>query len=179
MELIRNIDGQILLTIHAFAKNTIFDIVMPLITYAGELGIMWICIGVVLLFTKRYRYIGFLTLFSLLLCAIFGEIILKHIFQRSRPFTDLSSIKLLIAAPTTYSFPSGHTTASFAAAGILAASFKRYRIPIFLLASLVAFSRLYLLVHFPLDILCGVLLGLFCAQLTMAILPERVFIMRD
>ena len=88
-----------------------------------------------------------------------GEGILKHIIERSRPFSTYESLHIMIPKPSSYSMPSGHTSASFAAAFMLAYYFKNIRVYIYSLASLIAFSRLYLLVHYPSDVLTGILLG--------------------
>src|SRR5262245_27637294 len=167
MEILKNIDRQILFAFHENTQNALFDAIMPIITHIGNLGAIWIVIGVILLFNKRYRYVGFFTLCSLFMCAVLGEFALKNIIQRPRPFIDMDTINLLIKAPTSYSFPSGHTTASFAAAGVLVPKLKNYRLPIIVLVILITFSRLYLLFHFPLDIVRGLLLGLLCGKITL------------
>ncbi|NLZ48864.1 MAG: phosphatase PAP2 family protein, partial [Clostridiales bacterium] len=71
-----------------------------------------------------------------------------------------------ISKPSSFSFPSGHTGFSFAATGVLAKYFRKYRIPLFILASLMAFSRVYLCVHYPSDIIGGIILGLICSQIS-------------
>lgn len=93
---------------------------------------------------------------------ILGEEILKHIFKRIRP----SAVNLLIAKPVSYSFPSGHATSSFAAAGVLVKYFKKYAFEFLSLASLIAFSRSYLYVHYLTDVLAGIVLGLICSAIT-------------
>ena len=174
MEILKNIDQQILLSIHEYTKNSLFDTIMPFITHIGESGIIWLIISFMLLFTKKYRYVGFLTLFSIGIYAVIGEFALKNIIQRPRPFLDINTISLLIDPPTSYSFPSGHTAASFAALGVLASQLKNYRIIIIALAILIAFSRLYLLVHYPFDVFAGIIFGLLCAKVTLTIFEERV-----
>lgn len=166
MDWITQVDKTILLTIHEYIENKFFDWLMPIITYIGNLGAIWLAIGLCLLLSKKHRYTGFLTLFSLGLSAFFGEIILKNIIGRPRPFLQIEDISLLIKAPTSFSFPSGHTTASFAAAGILIYRLKNFRFIIIALALLIPFSRLYLMVHFPLDIIGGMIIGSLCAVIT-------------
>ena len=98
---------------------------------------------------------------ALILGLIFGNGILKNLFQRVRPY-DLEEALVqtpLIEKPSDWSFPSGHTLASFEAATVLMIRDKRFGIPALVLAFLIAFSRLYLYVHFPSDVLAGVLLG--------------------
>ena len=102
---------------------------------------------------------------ALILSTILGEGILKHVVQRVRPSEDIPAVNLLIAKPLSYSFPSGHTASSFAVAGVLAKYFKDYAIEFLGLASLIAFSRLYLYVHYPTDVLAGIILGLICSRI--------------
>ncbi|MGL5354116.1 MAG: phosphatase PAP2 family protein, partial [Clostridium sp.] len=119
--------------------------------------------------SRKYRKVGFMVLGALALGLILGEGILKNIIQRDRPFINMDGIDNIIKAPTSYSFPSGHTTASFAAAGVLAMNFRNKSFYIFTVAILIAFSRLYLGVHFPTDIISGIILGLMCAYISLLI----------
>lgn len=93
-------------------------------------------------------------------CAVIGNLILKNLVARSRPFFFNTAVDLLISVPTDYSFPSGHTMSSFTAAVILYHADKRLGIPALILAFLIAFSRLYLYVHFPSDVIAGALIGI-------------------
>ena len=99
------------------------------------------------------------------LCLLCGNLLLKPLIGRIRPFNVQDAITLLIAAPLDYSFPSGHTMSSFAAAMVLLLTDRRMGIPAMLLAGLIAFSRMYLYVHYPTDILGGALLGILCGYL--------------
>ena len=90
---------------------------------------------------------------------IIGNGILKNLVRRSRPCWIDTTIPLLIANPTDFSFPSGHTLASFEAAVMIFLHNKKFGIPALLLAMLIGFSRLYLFVHFPTDVLGGAILG--------------------
>ncbi len=163
ISLIQKFDSSILLYIKDNMHGTIMDKVMVAITSLGDNGAIWIIIAIILMINKKYRKIGFMALIALLLSTILGEGILKNVVQRIRPSADIPAIDLLIVKPLSYSFPSGHTTSSFAVAGVLAKYFKNYALEIFSLASLIAFSRLYLYVHYPTDVLAGVVLGLICS----------------
>lgn len=135
------------------------DSVMIFFTGIGEAGICWILLGLALTAIKRTRRCGLTVLVSMALTYLLGNILLKNIIGRPRPFIVDTSVTLLIEKPSEYSFPSGHTASSFAAA---AAVFAYYRVPgllAFLVAALIAFSRMYLFVHYPTDILGGILLG--------------------
>jgi undecaprenyl-diphosphatase len=163
--MIREIDYAILDFIDELMSSPFMDWVMKFFTTLGNSGIIWIVICAILLISPKTRYIGFIALFSLLFSLIINDQILKNIFQRERPFSGLD-IELLIKAPTSHSFPSGHTSSSFAAAFVFYKYFtKPYYYYTFILASLIAFSRLYLYVHFPTDVLIGVLSGYVCSLL--------------
>lgn len=165
MSLIQNLDNFILLFIKNNMHWYIMDKTMVVITSLGNGGSIWIVIACLLLISKKYRKIGFMSLGALILSAVFGEGILKHVVQRIRPSASIPAANLLISKPLSYSFPSGHTTSSFAAAGVLAKYFKHYALGFFILASLIAFSRLYLYVHYPTDVLAGIILGLICSRI--------------
>ena len=163
--IIQRFDNSILLYIKDNIHGFILDKVMLISTYLGNGAIIWIIIALILIINEKYRKIGFMVLGALILSAILGEVMLKHIFKRIRPSANISVAKLLIVRPLSYSFPSGHAASSFAAAGVLAKYFKEYVLEIFSLASLIAFSRLYLYVHYPTDILAGIVLGFICSEI--------------
>lgn len=163
MEFFLPFDGPILTFIQQHFHNPVTDAFFPFVTYLGELGACWAFLSLVLLFMKKYRRAGILMLAAMLLGTLLGEGLLKHLICRPRPFQYISSdfLPLLISPPSGYSFPSGHTCASFAAASALFSQHRREGIFAFLLASLIGFSRMFLLVHFPSDVLAGALLGAF------------------
>lgn len=172
ISLIQKFDICILTFINNNMHYPIMDKAMVIVTSLGNMGIIWIIISIILIVNKKYRNIGIMVLGALLLSTILGEVCLKPLVHRLRPFSDNSSVKLLIARPISFSFPSGHTTSSFAAAGILAKYFKNYAPYIFSLAALIAFSRLYLYVHYPTDVLAGVILGLVCSKIIIYIFSK-------
>ena len=139
--------------------NPILDKIMVAITTLGNAGILWIGIAVFLLFIKKTRKCGILMLVSMALGLILGNGILKNVIARERPCWIDTSIPLLIPNPHDFSFPSGHTLASFEAAVMIFLHNKKWGAISFILAILIAFSRMYLFVHFPKDILCGAALG--------------------
>ena len=145
----------------------------PLFTKLGSGGIIWILLALWMLLVKKDRQRGVMTLVALLLCLLVGNLLLKNIVARERPFSFLPNMGLLIAIPNDYSFPSGHTMSSFAAAYCL--SLGRHwwvKVIYFTLASAMAFSRLYIYVHFPTDILAGVVLGLISGILAKKIIGQ-------
>ena len=142
--------------------------VMPVITLLGDAGIFWIAIAVVLMFFPKTRKIGFGMGAALLMGLVICNIMLKPMIARIRPYDyQLEhfgvTIKLLIDAQHDFSFPSGHTIASFEAATVILLHNKKFGIPAMVLACLIAFYRLYLYVHYPTDVLVSVVLGLALA----------------
>ena len=136
--------------------------VMKLFTTLGNGGILWIIIGILLLFFKKTRSIGIAALLSLALVAILNNEIIKAIVQRPMPFTYVD-IELLITAPGGYSFPSGHTSSSFAAATAVFLKNKKLGAVLLVCAALLGFSRMYFFVHFPSDVFVGMIEGILTA----------------
>lgn len=145
------------------------DFLMPKITALGNGGAVWILAAVVLIIKPNSRNIGSDIITGLLLGVLVCNIILKPLTRRRRPFHCKSDIKLLIKPPTDYSFPSGHTLSSFIAAFILVMSGSALGIPAVVLASLIAFSRLYMYVHFPSDVIGAIVIAAAVAKLTVTI----------
>ena len=141
------------------------DALMPFITFLGDKGFIWIVIGVLMLFFPSYRRYGVVVLAALAIGMLICNITLKPLVERARPFIEHPGVQLLIEQPNGFSFPSGHATSSFAAATALWYCDKRIGIAALVLAALIAFSRLYLYVHYPSDVLCGVLIGIGSALL--------------
>ena len=135
------------------------DAVMPLITSLANGGIIWIIAAVLLLIFKKSRKTGFSVALALITGLIIGTLILKNLVGRARPYEFNEGVEILVARLSDYSFPSGHTLASFEAATVLLIRDKRLGIPALVLAVAIAFSRLYLYVHYPTDVLAGIVLG--------------------
>ena len=132
---------------------------MIAVSALGNNGIIWILMAVVLLFFKKTRKCGVLMLISMAVCFIVGNLAIKNLVQRPRPCQIDTSVPLLIPVPSEYSFPSGHTLHGFTAAVTIFLHNKKAGIAALLLAAVIAFSRMYLFVHFPTDILGGLILG--------------------
>ena len=158
-------DLPILDWIQAHLQCGFLDAVMPVITLFGEHGLFWIICAVILILTKKYRKAGLSMGVALLMGLIVCNLTLKPLIMRIRPYDyQLQNfgvtINLLIDGLHDFSFPSGHTIASFEACTVLMLNDKRLGIPATILAVLVAFSRLYLYVHYPTDVLAAVVLGI-------------------
>ncbi len=143
----------------------ILDPIMIFITHLGDAGILWILASIILLCFPKTRKIGGAIALSLVVEALICNVALKPLIARTRPYDVNEAMKslLLIKAPTDYSFPSGHTGAAFATVGALFFIKCKAWIPTAILSALIAFSRMYLYVHYPTDVLCGLLLGVASA----------------
>ena len=135
------------------------DMAMPWISWTANHGEIWILLAVVLVLLKGQRRHGAAVAFGLTLDLIACNLVLKPLIGRLRPFVERPDVVLLIPPPGDASFPSGHTAASFAAVFALKASGSPLWKPALLWALLIAFSRLYLYVHWPSDVLGGAVLG--------------------
>lgn len=143
--------------------NPVLDWIMVKVSALGNASWFWIVLGVcLLLFWKKNRKIGFTVLLSLVIDALITNIWLKNWIMRDRPCWVNSEVLLLVDNPADYSFPSGHSAASFAAATALFCYNKKLGICAYILAFMIAFSRLYLYVHFPTDVGVGAVIGIVC-----------------
>ena len=141
----------------------VLDVVMPIITTFGDGGIFWIAWSVLLMFFPKTRKTGLGMAFALAMGLVVCNLTLKPMVARIRPY-DLQAelgvtINLLQGTMHDFSFPSGHTIASFEAATVLLKNSKKMGIPAYILAILIAFSRLYLYVHYPTDVIASIILG--------------------
>jgi len=153
-------DWSILSAIAQLRAFSFLDVLMPFVSRLGDAGFIWIVAGVALLCTRRYRKVGVAVLLALAIGVLVGNVALKNIIARPRPCWLQPEMLLLAENPTDYSFPSGHTLSSVIAATVLIRGEKRFAWGAVPLAGLIAFSRLYLFVHFPSDILGGIVLGI-------------------
>lgn len=135
------------------------DFLMPKITLLGDAGIFWIICALLLLIPKKTRKTGLMMGASLVLGLIFCNILIKPLVARERPY-DVAGIEPYLAkVQKDFSFPSGHTAASFECATAIFTQNRKWGIAALVLAALIAFSRMYLYVHYPTDILGGLILG--------------------
>lgn len=161
-------DLPILDWIQANLKNGFLDVAMRIITMFGDGGIFWIACAVILLCIPKTRKTGLGMGIALIMGLIVCNITLKPLVERIRPYDFQQeyfqvTIQLLTERMHDYSFPSGHTIASFEAATVLLINNKKLGIPAMILAVLIAFSRLYLYVHYPTDVIFSIFAGILFA----------------
>lgn len=164
LDTLSQLDGNILLWIQEYVRNDFLTPVMTFITKLGNAGMIWIAAAVLLLCFKKTRENGLLVGFSLLGTLVVNNIILKNLVARIRPYEVIDGLSILIEKPGEFSFPSGHTGSSFAAGVMLfLVCPKKYGVPALLLAFLISLSRLYVGVHYPTDVLGGMITGTLIA----------------
>ena len=145
--------------IQAHLRCGLLDAVLPVISWTCNHGELWILLALCLVIYKRTRRQGWTVATALVLDLVCCNLLLKPLIGRIRPFAVNTAVELLIPPPLDASFPSGHTAASFAAVFALKAAGSPLWKPALAVAVVIAFSRLYLYVHWPSDVLAGVLLG--------------------
>ena len=167
LRLLMGIDQNMVLWIQNNIRNDFLNPVIIWITRLGDGGRIWIIISLILIVIKKTRKTGFLMLIALGLSYMINNLILKNLIARARPYETIEGLSSLIGIQSDFSFPSGHTGSSFAGAGVLLCSpYKKWCIFAMILAVLIGFSRLYVGVHYPTDVLCGAMSGMGIAFFT-------------
>lgn len=164
-EALLNIDGGLLLLIQEYVRTPLLDEIMVFITTLGNGGMIWIAATILLLIPKKTRKAGIMSGVALLGSLIINNNIIKNIVQRPRPFVTFTDLQILIPTPSEFSFPSGHTSSSFAAAGVFYSNLpKKFGVPAVILAGLIGLSRLYVGVHYPTDVIAGIIMGILLSS---------------
>lgn len=145
-------------------RNPYFDIFFSVLTRLGDHAEIWLLLILIMAFQARRRKSAMLSVVAIALEILIVSLIMKPLVMRGRPFL-LSEINLLIPAPSGHSFPSGHSASSFAIAFLLFREDITLKWPVIITAGLMAFSRLYVYVHFPSDVLIGSLIGIAIGEI--------------
>jgi undecaprenyl-diphosphatase len=144
-------------------RSPLLDPLMWTLGVVGRGGLVWIAITALLAILRRLPLLALLQLgLALLLAAIVVDNVLKPAVHRERPYVAVPQIAVIGGKPDDYSFPSGHAGTSFAGATTLAGLFPAWRVAWWTLALLIAYSRVYLGVHYPLDVIAGAAIGTAC-----------------
>jgi len=175
MEAIFNFDAGILLWIQDNVRAAFATPVVNLITHLGDKGIFWILLTLALLIFKKTRRIGLTCMISMIIGLAVTNIVIKNWVARIRPYELIEGLERIIEAQKDFSFPSGHSTNSFACAWVVfRMTEKKYGVPALVLAILIALSRLYVGVHYPTDVLAGAAIGIVCAICALRIVPALI-----
>ena len=175
MEALQKIDVNTLLWIQDHLRFEQITPAMKFITTLGNAGIVWIVITAILLLIPRYRRAGFASLIALALGFLITNVFLKNTIARVRPYDTINGLNLLVARATDWSFPSGHACSSFASASSIAMlEYKKEGTVALILATLIAFSRLYVGIHYPSDVLVGIVIGILCARISCFVVNRTI-----
>lgn len=156
-------DWTILHWIQDTLRSPAMDSFMVFVTRLGNIGFFWILSALLLMVHKKHRKQAIILLLALLAGQFLNNLVIKNLVQRSRPCWLDPSVRLLIDVPKDFSFPSGHSMSSAIGAAMMTWTDRRLGLVAIPLAVLIVFSRLYLYVHFPTDVLAGVVVGLSIA----------------
>ncbi len=163
MEWMMDVDRSLLLFIQEAVRNPVLTPIFTVITTLGNGAVIWILISLGLLIPRKTRGTALMCAVAMLVSLVVNNLILKNIVARVRPYDMIQGLVPLVVRPRDYSFPSGHTASSFAAAWVLYRRLpKRFGIPALVLAGLIGVSRLYVGVHYPTDVLVGLVSGIGC-----------------
>lgn len=173
IESLLHLDGNILLFIQEFLRDPLLTPIMRVITTLGNSGAIWIVFALLLLAIPKTRRVGCMLAAALLGTLLINNMVLKNLVARTRPYEVIEGLTYLMKTPTDFSFPSGHAGCAFAAAGIM---FRRlpgkYGVPALILAILISLSRLYVGVHYPSDVLFGVISGIVISYMAEALIAR-------
>ncbi len=141
------------------------DVLMPAVSLLCTADIVWFALALILIRRKETRRAGIVLLVALVISIVICNVILKPMVGRIRPY-DVYDVSLLVPASTEFSFPSGHTTGVTVVTTVVCMYLRRWMFPMIVFASMVMFSRMYLFMHYPTDILGGVLVGMISVVLS-------------
>lgn len=175
MEFLLELDGNILLWIQEYLRSDLWNWLWLNITKLGNSGWIWLTTAFFMLFFKKTRKVGIVSLCSIALCFLITNVGLKNLVARPRPYTQIPELILLGHMEKSFSFPSGHTANSFAVALIYYRMLpKKWGVPAVVLAALIGLSRLYIGVHYPSDVLGGFFVGLFASSIVYLIYQKII-----
>lgn len=169
------LDGGILLFLQDYVRNPVMTPFFKGITTLGNGGAIWIVLTILLLAIPKTRKVGGMAALALLGTLLLNNIFLKNVVARTRPYEVIEGLTYIVRKPVDYSFPSGHAGCSFAVACIMFRRLPRqYGIPALILAILISVSRLYVGVHYPSDVLFGVISGI-AVSYAAEVIGSRIF----
>lgn len=160
------LDEKILLWIQEYLRNDVLSTFFSFFTHLGDHGELWIAIILVLLFLSKYRKIGITALLALVSTFLMVDFVIKPWVKRIRPYEVIIGLERLVGPESSFSFPSGHSSTSLAVGYVLLRKLPPiYGVSAFLLAILMGFSRMYVGVHYPSDVIVGGLIGIILGEI--------------
>jgi len=164
-DFIQSLDTQVMLFFQNTLRVSFLNPIMVFLSYIGYGGIVWIIISIFLIIRKKTRKTGIFALATMLICYAFNDLLLKVLVGRVRPYETISELTLLTFTPGSSSFPSGHACSSFAASFILTKFLGKKGALFYILAVLIAVSRVYVGAHYLSDVVAGSIVGTIGASI--------------
>lgn len=166
MDAILNFDSSILLWLQNSLRSGALNTPLVFITHLGDVGIFWIVLTILLMIFRKTRRVGVTSAISMIIGLLVVNVALKNWVARIRPYEVIEGLRLMIEKQHDFSFPSGHATNSLACAWVLFRMMdKKFGVPALVLALLICFSRLYVAVHYPTDVIAGIIIGILSAEI--------------
>lgn len=168
------LDVNILMFIQEHLRVDFLTPILKFFTLLGDHGMLWIGVALLLIIFKRTRPIGVTAGASLALNALLVNVIIKNLVARTRPYEVIDGLTRLVGEQSDFSFPSGHTSSGFSVAVVIFMLMpKKYGVPALITATIIAYSRLYVGVHYPTDVLGGFIIGTLAAVICVTVYKKK------
>ncbi len=166
-------DASVLLWIQENMRTELMTTIMKAITRLGDGGSLWIVLAIILLVLNKTRKVGAASAVALIITFLTVNLGIKNMVARTRPYEVIDGLINLVEKQSDFSFPSGHSAHAFAVGVVILIMMpKKIGVPIFVISILMAFSRLYVGVHYPTDVIAGAILGTIIAFLSVFIVNK-------
>lgn len=173
MDIILQWDANVLLWIQENMRTEWMTVIMKAITRLGDGGCLWIVLAVMLLVIGKTRKVGFASAVALIITFVTVNLGIKNFVARTRPYEVIEGLTRLVGEQSDFSFPSGHSAHAFAVGVVILIMMPRkIGVPIFVISVLMAYSRLYVGVHYPTDVIAGALIGTIIAFVSVLIVNK-------